>query len=273
MEPEHVDALSAYLNKYDYTAGLRKRDWAWEFLRRNKEFQTEAYPGFGTVLSSIPGLDGITLLKMRFPQAAAEKWGLFFFPNPDVPAPGANTFWQPEFDPDHLEIKVTAREPGEVDTIYQRSVRTCQVKHLTDLRGVEHILLNGPTCTAQARCSGKSLITLEPVKMALAMRGSFDLEGHVQMHRRASIVFEPVPRRPLIWRGRANRLRNALICVDVKDAGFDLRHAAQIMFGEARIERDWSVSKSLRDRVRSYYRTGQRLRDGGYRNLLLKQAF
>lgn len=108
--------------------------------------------------------------------------------------------------------------------------------------------------------------------MSLAMRGSFDLQGHVQMHQRAELVFDVAPDHPLIWRGRAKRLRNALIWLDVKEAGLSLRHVGEIIFGEQRIARDWNDTKSLRDRVRSYYRTGQSLRDGGYRNLLLKLA-
>lgn len=265
-------SFSAYCAKYDYTIGLRRRDWAWEFLRRNEDFRAEAYPASPGAVSRLDGVDGISLFKLRFQQPGASNWGLFFFPNPDVPAPQALTFWKPDTDPDLVEIRVTARLPNEIDTIYERSIRTCKITNLTDLDGAEHILLNGANCTTQARCSGRSLITLEPVKMSLAMRGSFDLKGHVQTHKSAEMVFEPAPEFPLVWRGRAKRLRNALICLDVKEAGLDLRHAAEIIFGEPRVARDWNTSKSLRDRVRSYYRTGQTLRDGGYRNLLLKRA-
>lgn len=274
MGPCRLNAFqsySAYCAKYDYTAGLRRRDWAWEFLRRNEAFRAEAYPAPADAASSIQGMDGITLMKLRYPQPDANLWGLFFFPNPDVPAPLARTFWMPDTDPDLLEIRVTSRLPNETDTIYERSVRTCKVTHFTDLERIEHILLNGANCTAQARCSGRTLISLKPVKMSLAMRGTFDLNDHIQMHKRSEMVFDPAPEHPLIWRGRANRLRNALICLDVKEAGLELRRAAEIMFGEDRIARDWNSSKSLRVRVRSYYRTGQKLRDGGYRNLLLKQ--
>ena len=104
-----------------------------------------------------------------------------------------------------------------------------------------------------------------------AVRVDLDTRGPGRMHQAydayklAEEILHPGPFR---WTEKTTRLRNALVCMDVKAAGLPLRHAAEIIYGKERVERDWSKQKSMRDLMSSYLGTGERLANGGYRKFL-----
>ena len=91
--------IKDYLKKYAYTIGLRRRDWAWEFLRRNPKFLVEAYAHFMTVQRSMSCIADSKILHLYERCPLAETWGLMFFPNPDQPAPRADVYWLSGWDP------------------------------------------------------------------------------------------------------------------------------------------------------------------------------
>jgi hypothetical protein len=69
---------------YDYLSLLSWRDWAWEGLRRNPAYQSEARARTleGTVSTKLGG--GALLTRMQEPTLPAEAWALWCFlrPNP-----------------------------------------------------------------------------------------------------------------------------------------------------------------------------------------------
>lgn len=268
MSGDNNTPLSAYRAKYAYVAGFRRRDWAWEFLRRNQDYQRAAYLTLGSSVSIRPCPNVFTLMKMRAPQPEANEWGLMFFANPDLTALTARHFWTEEADPDFVSLQITRREQGERDELFDYTVARCAVDHLVDAEGAEHLLLRGKTCTAQCQCTGLSLLDLQLMKMTIGMKSLDGASDSFEAYQRAEQVFNLPVDDPETLSGRQERLRNALICLDMKEAGFDLRQAAIVIYGEARIEQDWVNTRAMRDRVRGYYRTVVRLRDGGYRMLL-----
>jgi hypothetical protein len=263
--PQAAVNLSGYVQKYDYTKGLRRRDWAWEFLRRNNKFQEEAYAHFHSVQRSMSCIADSKILHLYERYPLAETWGLHFFPNPDQPAPRADVYWLTSWDPSIVAMHVTARQNGEVDEM-KAVIDGCQIDVLRDHNGIEHLLTRGAFSSAQSICSGKSLLhAREPVKVILDTRGPGKMRRAYEAYQLAEEILHPGPFR---WTEKTKRLRNALVCLDVKAAGLPLRHAAEIMFGAERVESDWSKQKSLRDLMSSYLGTGQRLSEHGYRRLL-----
>lgn len=261
----NVVEINDYLKKYDYTIGLRRRDWAWEFLRRNPKFLEEAYAHFHEVQRSMSCIADSKVLHLYERCPLAETWGLIFFPNPDQPAPRADVYWLTGWDPAIVAMHVTARQPGEIDEM-KDVIDGCQIDVLRDPNGTEHLLTRGLFSTAQSICSGKSLLhAREPVKIDLDTRGPGKVDRSYDAYKLAEEILHPGPFR---WTDRTIRLRNALVCLDVKAAGLSLRDAAEIIYGKARVDSDWSTQKSLRDQTRSYYQTGLRLSDRGYRRLL-----
>ncbi len=59
---------------YDYTARLTRHGWAWEFLRRNNEFQRD----LGVVLGQAKYLEKNAQLDVVKSSVALTKWGIMF---------------------------------------------------------------------------------------------------------------------------------------------------------------------------------------------------
>lgn len=266
--PQTQDAtlqLNNYALKYDYTMGLRRRDWAWEFLRRNPKFTAEAYAHLKLVQASMSCVPDSKVLHLYERVPLAETWGLILFPNPDQPAPHADVYWLPELDPAIVSVYITPRKNGEPDEM-KAAIEGCQIDVLRVADGTEHMLTRGKFSSAQSICSGMSLLhSREPVKVNLDMRGPGRMERAYAAYKLAEEILHPGPWR---WTERTKRLRNSLICLDVKNAGLPLRAAAEIIYGQDRVSADWSEQKSFRDLVRGYHRTGQRLAARGYKELL-----
>lgn len=257
--------FSEYLKKYAYTIGLRRRDWAWEFLRRNPKFLVEAYEYFHAVQRSTSCIADSKVLHLYERCPFAETWGLMFFPNPDQAAPRADVYWLSEWDPAIVSMKVSARNSGEVDEM-KAVIDGCQIDVLRDPDGTEHLLTRGAYSSAQSICSGMSLLhARQPVRVDLDTRGPGRMHQAYDAYKLAEEILHPGPFK---WTEKTTRLRNALVCMDVKAAGLPLRHAAEIIYGQERVDSDWSKQKSMRDLMSSYLGTGERLANGGYRKFL-----
>lgn len=257
--------LANYIDRYDYTIGLRRRDWTWEFARRNLEFAKIAYAHQSAVQISQSCIPNSKILHVYERQDLAEAWGLMFFPNPDQPAPHADVFWMPHLDPAIVSVIVSRRDAGEPDEM-RAEIDGCPIDVLRDPGGTEHLLTRGKFSTAQSICSGFSLLhAREPVKINLDVRGPGKMEHALSAYKQAEEILHQGPWR---WTSRTLRLRNALICLDVKDAGLPLRCSAEIIFGAERVAQDWSDDKQFREQVRGYLRTGERLRSKSYLQLL-----
>jgi len=67
------------LESYDYMSTLNGRDWAWEALRRNPTYRTEALAQTSLPIISTPLEGGALLTRMQASLPAAEAWALLSF--------------------------------------------------------------------------------------------------------------------------------------------------------------------------------------------------
>lgn len=70
-----------------------------------------------------------------------------------------------------------------------------------------------------------------------------------------------------IWTPQARKLRDAIIALDGRAAGASHREVATVIYGHAKVEREWGPA-GLRDLVRRDLNRGLKLAMGGYRDLL-----
>jgi hypothetical protein len=63
-------------------------------------------------------------------------------------------------------------------------------------------------------------------------------------------------------------LRDALVALDANCAGASHRETAEILVGPARARAEWGANSALKLRARRALAKGERLRDGGWRQLL-----
>ncbi|MBZ0209769.1 MAG: DUF6499 domain-containing protein [Hyphomicrobium sp.] len=67
------------LDQYDYVRTLPGPGWAWEFLRRNKDYQRDYRLHAGRCANLCRHRTGITLCRLRRRCRRAEAWGLCSF--------------------------------------------------------------------------------------------------------------------------------------------------------------------------------------------------
>lgn len=258
------------LRRYEYTARLSKSRWAWEFLRRNPDFREAASRHSPDEVSYRRACRSIMILRPRCDQAEASRWGLAFFPDPNLDGFEADVFWSEAIYPRAITVNVRPREIGEVDDIFERTTSVCQVRHLTDRMGREQILIKGDGCVVQVRCTGLSLMSLQPVRMHLDFGGFADADKKLKIFERARQVVDPgMEEEPLQWTRSNLALRNALIALDCLNAGLTHRDIAAVLYGWKRAEAGWDEpGTALRQEIIRLVRRGRHLRDGGYRELL-----
>ncbi len=258
---------------YNYLAGLSRRGWAWEHLRRDPDFKRAAYCRQHGSVHIEQWCHNIHTLDLLKPQPEAESWGLMFFPNPDQSAVEADVFWSEEIYPNHIRINVSPRLEGETDEIFEMSARLTRIRQLTDLKGHEHLLIQGDALAVQMRVFGLSLRSTHPVRMSFELSGPSEMERQFNLIKEANRVYEPCDISNPVWSAKAERFRNGLIALDTVEAGLCLKDAAEIIYGPERVEDDWTQhNRSMKDRLRAQLQTARHLRDGGYRDLLQKKS-
>ena len=116
----------------------------------------------------------------------------------------------------HRKVVVHVREsePGDIDEIFEKSTRLCRFIHLVDAFDHEHIPVKGKKCPIQVRCSGKSLLSLEPVKMELSISGFSTLQDHVNTLNRAQKVYGDDDTSPPVWSRKGLGYRNARVALN-----------------------------------------------------------
>jgi hypothetical protein len=80
MPQIHVTpSCPASLQAYDYLRTATNSDWAWEYLRRNFDYQASARHGYRRGVARRRLAAGPVLTRLRARHAGAERWGLACF--------------------------------------------------------------------------------------------------------------------------------------------------------------------------------------------------
>jgi hypothetical protein len=266
------ELLHSVLGRYEYTRSLSRSRWAWGFLRRNEDFLAEVALHSPDEVSVRTACHGITLIRPRMDQMAAERWGLAFFPDPRHDGFAANAFWSSALFPRQVQVQVSPASSGPVCPIYEKTVAQCEIVHLVDTAGREHMLVKGNGHVVQVQCTGMSMLSPEPVRLGFLIRGTADISSRWHMLQNAQRVYGQDgqgPREPAPWRRTSLALRNALIAHDCEAAGLSVRETAAMIYGEARANEAWAgPGRSMKDEIRRARARGRDLVSGGYRTLL-----
>jgi hypothetical protein len=261
--------LQSVLDRYEYTRTLSRSRWAWEFLRRNQDFLTEAALHGPNEVSVRTACHGITLLRPRADQMAAERWGLAFFPDARHDGFTANAFWSSALFPRQVQVQVSPAGPETVCPIYEKTVQQCGIVHLIDTAGREHLLVKGNGHVVQVQCTGMSLLSPEPVRLGFLIRGTANLSSRWRMLDEAQRVYGAGEDELCPWSRTSLALRNALVSHDCEAAGLSVRETAAMIYGKARADAAWEgPGRAMKDEIRRARARGRNLVAGGYRALL-----
>jgi hypothetical protein len=252
---------------YDYLSRLSPDRWAWEYIRHNDDFRSDAaHRGKDDIAEKKADCADIRILRSRVSQTLAERWGLIFMPDPDLNGFEADAVWSHYVFPDQVEVNCTPRKPGQSCDIWERTVPVCQITHVTDRSAREYLLVRGNDCVVQVRCTGQTLLGLEPVRMKLQIS---DLASHKRKLKLQTAAFRLYGKGPNTsaarWTKTTQILRNGVIALDCLKAGMSQREIASLLHGPKTVAEDWGVDGSaLRASVRYVIAKAEGLRDGGY---------
>ena len=273
MAEEH-EPYPVRAEDYAYTRTLSRSRWAWEFLRRNRLFLADAAREPVGTLSVRKACPNTLLIRPRTDQTAADRWGLAFFPDPAANGYEAQAFWSGSQFPRQVQLHVSPAMPGETCEIRQRAESCCNLVHLVDSAGREHLLVRGWPHIVQVRCTGCSLLTSDPVRLGFMISGVDSLTQRVRLLEDAFRVFSDQQEPDLpAWTRTQLALRNALIAWDCQLAGLSLRQTAHVIYGYARAEAAWAgPDRAMKDSVRRSRKRAASLIQGRYRELLAPSA-
>ena len=253
------------LKTYDYLWRLSNDRWAWEYLRRNGDFLEDAkLHSWDDISEMTAPCANIRLLRSRVPQKLASRWGLVFMPDPKLNGIEADAVWLKTAFPDQVEVNCTPRAEGQSCDIWDRAVPHCRITHITDRAQREFLLLRGNGCVAQVRCTGLSLLGMEPVRMKLQISDMEAYERKLKAQKDAFRIYggDAEIETPM-WSKRTQMLRDGLIALDCLALGMTQREIAVVLYGKATVDTEWGVT-SMKSTTRYLVNKAKALRDGGY---------
>ena len=266
MQIRHIKSFSDILPRYDDTINLTTSDWAWEFLRRDQRFQSNARTDRLELSGEVAGETQQVRLARR--NRLAETWGLLTFPDINLPASRTNVFWTDRAYPGKIALIGRERATDEPDGLFDLAIQQCEVTHLTDGAGQAHLLLRGGGCVLQVRYRDLSFLsgataTKFDVSLSTGQRPGAEARALAQARRLLGEARTPV------WTRRHVLLQDALVALEAHESGLCYRQTAMIFYSEARVSKAWnSGSTAMKAEMARRLAKGRHLRDGGYFELL-----
>ena len=243
-------------NNYAFVSALPPAGCAWEFLRRNPDYQ-KAWRAFSSEadLSSKENAD-------------PSVWGLVRFESPEHDARSANVFWHRSLSREVLPL--IASEWAFADQHPKLSLigLQCRMTVQSGRAGERHILFAEDGRFFQLEVQG-----IQPIETAhLTTEVVFSrrlISARVQAVKRFSDVVTHCRLRACLYPPdeRAARFSRVLQVLDGWNARASYRDMASVIFGDARVSADWHAPH-LRDHLRRALRSGRALMMHGYRRLL-----
>jgi hypothetical protein len=254
------------LDDYAYTRGLDGPGWAWEFLRRNEEYQHDFRINRAGHPIPIKHTSGAVVFRLRRRVLASEKWGLHCFADPQKPTNYSHVFWLAH----HLEKTVTCSMRGANDNEFgvislasfsgNRRVLVTPEDEIVDIvsnRLSARVVIRNSTFLIGESAPTFEVYGLEGAEKALE---TIKTLRALQIDRCAKDIFQDEYR---------SKYFDYLVALDGHLAGRSYRGIAEILYGSDRIGPYWTDdSRGYKSKVRRAVERGCELMRGGYRELL-----
>ena len=251
---------------YDYILELNDSEVAWEFLRRNPDYQREVSQRQKALTRPQAMVSGQKIWLDHESTVAASQWGLTRFVDPALLALEAPIDWLEELGA--AKIDAVAREPYQAEPSDVHLAELQCVRHIVvSPDGGETVLINTSEKALTLRLRGKTALR-DPVCLTFQIAGMRALPGSRRSLQILPDLLAGGPRKFNRSR-RQLLLRDALVALDGRQAGATYRDVAVVIAGVESARAAWrSSDHSLKDRMRRALKAGMRFRNGRYRTLI-----
>ncbi len=254
------------LSDYAYTRELAITGWAWEFLRRNKDYQRDARLNRAGHPVSITHASGAMLFRLRRRFLAAERWGLSCFIDPFKTALQVSPFWLPSLVTHLAHCEASSINDDEEEPISlaafagQRAVLVTRNHEQVSFR---HGLRNANLVVT------KGTFLRENRAVTFYHKGLNSVSRHAETLRvLAQMMTVQSASQPLVASTDC-KYRDYLVALDGRLEGRSYRDIAEVLYGRDRIGDSWTLdTQGLKSKVRRAVECGLDLTNGGYRALL-----
>ena len=257
--------------------------WAWQGLRRNKDYREEYFVHDGCAPAVSKLASGANLLTAKQRCKAAEQFGLLCFANPNKSAVDANVFWRPDLLAGALRVHLAPYDLGddvtdEVHDIIVLSGLKARRVMLDAADGVRHILLVGQRFWVHLFAHPpypKSDDSIGRIRIDEAKHGMRRLDTAAQLlslHRSTGQKLSLIGRRR-----EPSSLVRALAAYDIWH-GFErpkggLEDVAAMITGAKRMADHWDANdRNLRVQARRWVKRGEDFVSRGYLDYLTRKT-
>jgi hypothetical protein len=259
-------AWECSLDDYAYTRELDHAGWAWEFLRRNEDYQRDFRTNRAGHPVPIKHASGAIVLRLRRRVLAAERWGLHCFADPHKSVPDAYVFWLADQVKNSVSCTLHIANDNKLGALslasfagQRRVLVTPKDEHVvfTCNQVSAHMVVRNSTFLI-----GESVVifeiigleepekSFEAIRTLRAIRSNQCAQGTVQDEYRSKYF-------------------DYLLALDGHLAGRSYRDIAEVLYGADRIGPYWTDdSRGYKSKVRRAVERGLALMNGGYRDIL-----
>ena len=254
------------LEDYAYAAGLNRHGWAWEFLRRNTDYQRDFRINRAGTPVPVKHKSGAVYFRLRRRVLAAERWGLIMFANPSVSSLATGIHWHPSVTSRHVccIAKAANSNSDGAECLGGFNAR----KHVLVTHDTEYLCVQRGNLYANLVISGASML-LQNCALNYQIEGLDRLNPvaetltNLRRLKTESQLLQPASGQT------EQRLRECLVALDGHLAGRTYRDIAEVLYGSDRVKEVWSnETRHLKDKVRRAVAAGVEYMNGGYLKLL-----
>ena len=254
------------LDDYAYTRGLDHAGWAWEFLRRNEDYQYYFRTNRAGHPVAIQHVSGATLYRPQRRFLEAEAWGLVLFADPEKSASEADIFWLPGLPTHSATCHARPANDNEIDVISLSKFK-CRRAVLAGI-DTEMISVKGLGKCINLMVKRGSLLFGDTV-LSFFHEGLSTASRHFETMRILTQFSGETDDASSAVDSRHYKYLAYLVALDGHLAGRSYRDIAEVLYGSDRIGPYWTDdSRGYKSRVRRAVERGLALMNGGYRDLL-----
>lgn len=270
--------ISYRAKRQDRELRLTNPAWAWEYLRRNTQYQQDYNRNRSGAPTPVKLSTGCLLLRESRRWPDAEKWGLLTFEDPAKPTSNANVFWRPDLLAGALKVQLHPIEDGVMrpdiaqDEIILSRIKTKRVV-LSAVDKTVHMLMGGERFWIHLYCENARAVN-DRTRVGVQIEGMKHFQRRLDTASQLLSLYQSSGKKlSLIGRNKSSkRLADGLIAFDIIQDGGSHRDAAIGVYGFDTVSENWSQSGSyLEDATRRLIHRAHHLVDSGYCEFLTKK--